>query len=228
MVDYKQLYNSLDTVSDFISLCENYDEAEIEKNTITWDYDTSAYTYLGNVGNNFTYLIPPTEFRAGTQAAMMSPERGRLETHNYTHGYDRHYPDDFCQKVIDFLGFKDEYQADVNVQPPNTVKVLHYDNMRTFCRNFESLHSLSFDTINRQPKHRLKLRRLFVALSDWEDGWMFQMGKKQWSGWKKGDVIDFHWRGQPHSTANASFSHRPILKISGFTDISFFGNAEVQ
>ena len=57
MVDYKQLYNSLNTVSDFISLCENYDEAEIEKNTITWDYNTSAYTYLGNIGITLIMLF---------------------------------------------------------------------------------------------------------------------------------------------------------------------------
>ena len=227
MVDYKQLYISLDTVSDFISLCENYDEAEIEKNTSSWDYSSSSYTYLGNVGRNFSYFIPPSENRVGIQCTFNEVESQKHAPLNYTHGYDRHQPDEFCKKVIDFLGFKDEYQADVNVQPPNTVKVLHYDNMRTFCRNFESLHTLPFDVSKRQPKHQLKLRRLFVALSDWEDGWMFQMGKKQWSGWKKGDVIDFHWRGQPHSTANASFSDRPILKISGFTDISYFGNVEI-
>jgi len=227
MVNYKQLYDSIETVQDYLDLCNKYDQLQLEKNTSNWDYSSSSYTYLGNVGRNFDYLIPPSESRVGIQCTFNEVENQIHVPLNYTHGYDRHQPDDFCKKVIKFLKFDGEYQADVNVQPPNVLKVLHYDNMSTLFFNNPSLHSLPFDKERRQPAHKYDLRRIFVALSDWQDGWIFQMGTKQWACWKKGDVIDFHWRGQPHSTANASFESRALLKISGFSDIEYFGNVEL-
>lgn len=224
MVDYIKLYNSIDTVRDFLQICNKHDQLQFEKATTQWDYDAPPYSYLGNIGGDWEYHIPASEDRIGIQCRFNSLEKEIHHPLDYTHGYDRHEPDEFCKKIINFLGFTDCYQADVNVQPPNVLKVLHYDNMSTFFWNNPSLHDLPFDKVKRQPQHRFDLKRIFVALSDWEDGWIFQMGTKQWAGWKKGDVIDFHWRGQPHSTANASFSTRPILKISGFTDIKYFGN----
>ena len=59
------------------------------------------------------------------------------------------------------------------------------------------------------------LHRVFVALSDWQPGWMWQFGHEYWSEWKKGDVVWFDWRHVPHATANVDTAPRDILKISG-------------
>jgi len=224
MANYKELFDSIETVSDLIKICNKHDQLEFEKATTQWDYNNEPYTYLGNIGGDWDYKLPDEEDRIGIQCSFNKTEEKLHVPLDYTRGYDRHAPNDLCNKIIKFLRFNHEYQADVNIQPPNTMKVLHYDNMLTFIRNNKHLHDLLYDKKRRQPQHQYELKRIFVALTDWQDGWMFQMGTKQWSGWKKGDVIDFHWRGQPHSTGNASFAHRPLLKISGFSDILYFGS----
>jgi len=229
MYDYKEIYNSIDTVADFLKVCNDYDVKEVEKYTSNWDYDNAIpYTYLGNIGGDWIYNAPSSEDRIGIQCSFNEVEKEIHVPVGYTHGYDRHQPDALCEKIIKFLRFEQPYQADVNLQPVNVLKCLHYDNMSTFFYNNKEMHSLPFDKVRRQPEHPLELRRIFVALQDWQDGWIFQMGTKQWAGWKKGDVIDFHWRGQPHSTANAGFSDRALLKISGFTDIDYFGTIDLE
>ena len=70
----------------------------------------------------------------------------------------------------------------------------------------------------KQPKGMQNLHRIFVALTDWQPGWMWQFGTDHWCNWKKGDVIKFDWRNVPHSTANAGYSARSILKITGTSD----------
>lgn len=225
MINYKQIYNEIETTQDFIRVVNEYDQFQLEKQSFTWDYSSPAFTYLGNIGTNFEYEIPPLEERAGVQGPFYSEADRKIhEPLKYTRGYDRYEIPDWCHKIVKFLKFDDEFQADVNVQRLNTVKVIHYDNMSTFIINNPSLHDLPFDTKLRQPVHKHELKRVFIALQDWQDGWMFQTGNTQWVDWKKGDVIDFHWRGQPHSTANASFNERALLKISGFSSIEPFGN----
>ena len=229
MINYKQIYDEIETTHDFIRVVNEYDQFQLEKHSFTWDYSTPPYTYLGNVGTSFNYEIPPQEERIGTQGAFNEIEKEIHEPLKYTHGYDRHPLDDWCKRVLEFLRFDPiAIESNVNVQRLNTVKVLHYDNMSTFVINNPSLHDLAWDNERRQPVHKWPLRRMFIALQDWQDGWMFQMGNNQWSGWQKGDVIDFHWRGQPHSTANASYNERAFMKVSGFTDIDYFGNVTVK
>jgi len=229
MINYPELYNNIQTCKDFISISDNpdYDALEFQKQTSSWNYSNKPFTYLGNIGGSWTYLIPDSDKRVGYCAALPA-EYDYHAKYDYLHGYDKHSIDLVCEKIIKFLNFKSEYLANVNVQPPNVMRALHYDDMNTFIRHFTHLHNQPFDKIMRQPKHFLELKRIFVALEDWQDGWMFQMGTDQWAGWKKGDVIDFHWRGQPHSTGNASFAYRPLLKISGFSDIGYFGDVDYE
>jgi len=225
MINYIEMFNNIKSCKDLISISENpeYNALEFQKQNSSWDYSSPVYTYLGNIAGDWEYQIPDSDERVGYCSALPA-EYDYQSRYDYLHGYDKHDTDDLCKKIISLLGFDYEYLANVNVQPPNVVRSLHYDDMITFMKHFKHLHDHPFDKKQRQPVHKFELKRVFVALEDWQDGWMFQMGTDQWAGWKKGDVIDFHWREQPHSTGNASYAFRPLLKISGFSNISYFGS----
>ena len=117
-----------------------------------------------------------------------------------------------------FLGNSSVLPSEHNrVSKYNNVTRLHFDIITSFLESQEELDDVPFDIERLQPVGDRPIRRIFIALSDWQDGWMFQIGKDQWSGWKKGDVINFNWRHAPHSTANASWATRSLLKITGYS-----------
>lgn len=226
MIDYLEEFKKVETCQDWYDFLNNpnYDSTDFGYAISKWTNDQAAYTYLGNIGGDWVYETPTTP--AKPNSCMLASEVAKIEQFDYWKMYDKYPCDDICNKIIEFLRFE-HYTANVNYQRPNNITRLHFDIMSTYLEEHDDLSAVPFDRETLQPVGMPPLRRVFVALRDWDDGHIFQMGTQQWAGWKKGDVIDFNWRGVPHSTANAGFTDRAFLKVSGFSDIEYFGNHEL-
>lgn len=145
-------------------------------------------------------------------------ERADIKRTKFQFGYNRHALDPVSEKIVESLNLAN-ITADVNLQPPGGVKCSHYDTLCSLYADKDVDYSaVDFDINLRIPKGLPPMHRLLVALSDWEPGWMFQIGVEQWVNWKKGDVIALDWRNAAHSTANASMIDRPLLKITASAD----------
>jgi hypothetical protein len=216
MLDYSKIMSKVNTCQDWLNLLDNPDIDSIDLGYYlsNYKYDSTPYTYLGNIPLDIKYNEAEL---LGTSSCMAS-EYKRVAQFNYFHGYDKYAITEDCKLLIEKrLGFA-IYHATFNIQTPNNITRLHFDVMSSFLSTHgAALDTIPFDINRLQPVGDKLLRRLFIALSDWQDGWIFQIGKEQWSGWKKGDVIDFNWRHAPHSTANAGFATRALLKITGYS-----------
>ena len=67
------------------------------------------------------------------------------------------------------------------------------------------------------PGDTTKLRRIQVALTDWQFGQLSDYGGYKFEKWKAGDAFMFDWRVTPHFAVNASDQIRPILILTGLT-----------
>ena len=218
MIDYSEVVASIKTCKDWLNVFtrSDIDAVDLGYYLSKYDYDETPYEYLGNIDvdsidySNATFL---------GNSSVLPSEHSRVSQYDYFIGYDKRAPTKEAEKIIkETLGFT-WYHSTFNVQPPNNVTRLHFDIITSFLESQEKLDDVPFDIERLQPVGDRPIRRIFVALSDWQDGWMFQIGKDQWSGWKKGDVINFNWRHAPHSTANASWSTRSLLKVTGYSSV---------
>jgi len=218
MIDYAEVVASIKTCKDWLNVFtrSDIDAVDLGYYLSKYDYDETPYEYLGNINvdsinySNATFL---------GNSSVLPSEHSRVSQYDYFRGYDKRAPTKEAEKIIkEILGFT-WYHSTFNVQPPNNVTRLHFDIITSFLESQEELDDVPFDIERLQPVGDRPIRRIFVALSDWQDGWMFQIGKDQWSGWKKGDVINFNWRHAPHSTANASWSTRSLLKVTGYSSV---------
>ena len=216
MVDYAEIVSNIKTCKDWLDVFNrpDVDAVDLGYYLSEYDYDETPYDYLGNIEvDSIDYSN--AEFLGNS--SVLPSEHNRVSKYNYFKGYDKRAPTKEAEKIIkDRLGFT-WYHSTFNIQPPNNVTRLHFDIITSFLDSQDNLADIPFDIKRLQPVGDKPIRRVFVALSDWQDGWIFQIGKDQWSGWKKGDVINFNWRHAPHSTANASWSTRSLLKITGYS-----------
>jgi hypothetical protein len=65
------------------------------------------------------------------------------------------------------------------------------------------------------PEDPSRVLRVFVALTDWQQGHFWSYGNYNYSGWRAGDVTTFDWANVPHSTANAGHVPRATFQITG-------------
>lgn len=229
MHNYLELFEKIETCQDWYDFLDNpsYDSIDFGYSLSSrfWNKDTPPYIYLGNIGGDWEWKKPDTS--PSPNNCTLASELGKVTQFGYHKSYDKYPVNDLLQKMIDILKVE-KPTANVNYQTPNNITRLHFDIMTTFLGEHKDLSSIPFDRETLQPAGMKPLRRFFVALKDWEDGHIFQMGTEQWAGWKKGDVIDFHWRGVPHSTANTGFTDRALLKVSGFSDVRYFGTIDLE
>lgn len=82
----------------------------------------------------------------------------------------------------------------VTKQLPGQVWPFHFDNY----------HALRSDEDDSWKDPRI--RRIFIALEDWDWGHYISFGNAVWHNWKAGEILYFDWL-VPHATANCG--HRP-------------------
>lgn len=101
------------------------------------------------------------------------------------------------QRIGDLFALEDNIPR-VHVQLPGQVWNIHIDKLQKWC-----------------PEDPDRIIRIFVQLTDWEQGQFWNFGNYMYSGWAAGDVTTFDWQNVPHSTANASNHPRITLQFTG-------------
>lgn len=216
-----ELYSKVETVGDWLTLLnkEDLNYFDFTESLSKYKPGNQAFWKIAEVGGDWEFNendLPDPMYNAKDviNDNMVGSERHVLEKTNYAYGYNRHNIDSVCQRIVDTLELEN-INANVNVQPPGSVKNLHMDTLTCFYNHSnDDISGLKFNRDSRQPAGYPTMYRMLVALSDWQPGWMFQLGVEQWVNWKKGDVIVMDWQNVAHCTANASFVNRPLLKIT--------------
>lgn len=237
MQKYLDLYNEVRTLKDWDDLLyyeKDFNYTEFLLALSNYKKGDEAFRVIGNIGGNWEYTpnesdLLVTHDNIRDNKFVLKSEIETFETYGYDYGYDKYNCDDLANKMAELMGF-DNHVSSVNYQPTGSMVNLHVDTLGCWViGKSEELGSLEFDKEKRQPVGHPDLHRVFVALSDWQPGWMWQFGYEYWTDWKKGDVVWFDWRNVPHATANAGYSPRPIIKISGdspFIDDLILNNKE--
>jgi hypothetical protein len=86
----------------------------------------------------------------------------------------------------------------IHVQRPGEVWNLHIDKLNKWC-----------------PEDPSKVMRVFIQLTDWQQGQFWEFGNYHWRRWTAGDIVTFDWANMPHSTANAGHNPRVTLQLTG-------------
>jgi hypothetical protein len=101
------------------------------------------------------------------------------------------------QQISDMFAMEDVMNR-IHVQMPGQLWNLHIDKLYKWC-----------------PEDPDRVLRVFIQLTDWQQGQFWQYGNYNYSQWKAGDVTTFDWKNVPHSTANAGFHPRITFQITG-------------
>jgi len=101
------------------------------------------------------------------------------------------------ERISNLFGLDDNIPR-LHVQMPGQVWNLHIDKLEKWC-----------------PEDPSRITRIFIALTDWQQGQFWNYGNYNYSGWSAGDVTTFDWINVPHATANASFEPRITMQITG-------------
>lgn len=220
--EYQEKYNAITTVQEWMNLLNDPTLNYFEFTQALSQYcpGDRAFWKIAEINGNWvfdpsTLSAPRYNATDSSNVNVMGSEHHVLKKSNHTYGYNNHSTNKLAHDLVGVLNL-DNIDASINVQPPGSVKNLHMDTLTCFYNHndFAKFADLKFDTQTRQLENFPPMYRLLVALTDWQPGWMFQLGAEQWINWKKGDVIAIDWLNVAHCTANASFVDRPLLKIT--------------
>ena len=176
-------------------------------------FDTSVY--LGNFvpcwqaeidsiieeSRGATWRTRGKDFTKGRPQSELDAEDYDLERAGYGKDYEisnlSYELSPLLERISNLFGLEDNIPR-LHVQMPGQVWNLHIDKLEKWC-----------------PEDPSKITRIFIALTDWEQGQFWNYGNYMHSGWKAGDVSTFDWINVPHATANASFTPRITLQLTG-------------
>ena len=89
-------------------------------------------------------------------------------------------------------------------QMPGQLWPMHFDNYHALRPN---LSEKTWEDPN--------IRRIWIALNDWDWGHCVLFGNTPWTGWRAGDILYFDWL-IPHGTANCGNTPRFSMFVTGF------------
>lgn len=98
----------------------------------------------------------------------------------------------------------------LHVQFPSDVTMWHTDIFAPYHNLLPISANLSPDEIGKD----VKIRRILIALDDWDWGQCFMFGSDIWYKWKAGEAIFWNY-GVPHCSANMGFTPRISMSITG-------------
>jgi hypothetical protein len=109
-----------------------------------------------------------------------------------------------------------QVRCTIRTHLPGTVLISHCDKSTSV---FEGYHT---DVSSLPLNHTLKTPQgyyivfILLALNDWQSGHMFSFEDEIWS-FRRGQVATFDWANIRHSTANAGWSRRHLVRVYGIT-----------
>jgi hypothetical protein len=98
----------------------------------------------------------------------------------------------------------------LHVQFPGDVTAWHTDIFAPY-HNLLPVDSKNNENLVGQD---LGIRRIIIALEDWDWGQCFMFGSQTWSQWRAGDAIYWNF-GVPHCASNMGFSPRICMSVTG-------------
>ena len=172
--------------------------------------------HLGKIKDDFSQTIkeaieyskPATWETRGYKGEGVLPPREDLIKEEYDlekTGYGKDYVithmnweiNDQLNRISKMFCLKDCMER-IHIQKPGEVWNLHIDKLQKWC-----------------PDDPSKVLRVFIHLTDWEQGHFWSFGNYNYSQWRAGDVFTFDWENLPHSTANAGHTARVTFQITG-------------
>jgi hypothetical protein len=181
------------------------------------DLSSITKTVLNHCKNINIYNLTVADWKAGSDDQKFLIKHGfDRETHSIT-VTEENYPEIYqIGKLFNF----NNYSVAIQYQPPGSILPRHVDFLGSMWAEFNKkdldIMNLEFDPITKSPKEYYTFRCM-IALTDWYPGQVFGFEDQYWTNWKQGDVITFDWAHARHYTANASYSPRAYIKISGIT-----------
>jgi hypothetical protein len=148
-----------------------------------------------------TWRTRGKDFTKGRPEEELAAEDYDLEIAGYGKDYEISNLSYELPKSLEYIsnwfGLEDNIPR-IHVQIPGQVWNLHIDKLQKWC-----------------PENPDRIIRIFIQLTDWEQGQFWSYGNYMYSGWSAGDVTTFDWQNVPHSTANASNHARVTLQLTG-------------
>jgi hypothetical protein len=131
---------------------------------------------------------------------------------------DRHEAYEPFFKMLESIGMYDIHLMRVHIQRLGQVTPAHIDQQMRYARP----HWRKRWTDAGADKEPLKLRRVLIALTDWDYGHVWQMGNTYYQGYDAGECMVYDWCNMPHGTANFGYTPRITLQATGFMDDTIF------
>jgi len=119
------------------------------------------------------------------------------------------------EKIGEQFGLKNPLVR-LHVQFPGDVTVWHADIFAPYHDLLPESAAPSEYTVGQDTN----IRRLLIALEDWDWGHCFMFGAQTWSQWKAGDVIYWDFC-TPHCAANMGFTPRISISVTGIRTDAF-------
>jgi hypothetical protein len=117
--------------------------------------------------------------------------------------------DSVWESIGQQFGLKDAVTR-LHVQFPGDVTAWHAD---IFAPYHDLLPNTCLNSKNTVGQD-IGLRRIIIALEDWDWGQCFMFGSHTWSQWHAGDVIYWNF-GVPHCAANMGLTPRICMSVTG-------------
>jgi hypothetical protein len=108
--------------------------------------------------------------------------------------------------------------ARYHVQFPGEVTVFHTD---IFSPAHEFLPASVCNPSEETIGQDLGIRRVLIALEDWNWGHVMMFGSSPWMQWKSGDLVYWEY-GVPHCSANMGYTPRVSVSITGLATDKFY------
>lgn len=115
------------------------------------------------------------------------------------------------------IGMYDVHMSRVHIQRLGQVTPFHIDQQMRYARDHWRERWLKAGA----DKNPLKLRRVLIALNDWDYGHVWQFGNTYYQGYSAGECVVYDWCNMPHATANMGYTPRITLQATGFMDERF-------
>ncbi len=104
----------------------------------------------------------------------------------------------------------------LHVQFPGDVTAWHTDIFAPYHDLLPAPAEKNVETVGQD----IGLRRIIIALEDWEWGQCFMFGAETWSQWRAGDVVYWNF-GVPHCASNMGFAPRICMSVTGVPNQKF-------
>ena len=128
------------------------------------------------------------------------------------------------ERIGNLIGYR-KPSGRVQTLAPGALQPLHIDELGYgyIAPEESSIHKIQFSDqeIAAFQRDRRTASRVLILLTDWRWGQGIIFGDEIYTHWRAGDVVYWDWPTGAHSTFNAGYWHRALLRLSGLVTDRF-------